>query len=148
MTSRDRHLILRVVGPPLTVVLWAALLASSCGHQPPTINPADLELWRARQAVIALGTVQRAAIALNETQACTPLPCHPFLSDAHTKLVIDAVGDAVTAIRAAPNGWLAVARSAVQTIRQRVDADPTAARLRPYLVGLDAALEDAQRATP
>lgn len=79
----------------------------------------------AKQAAVAIGTAQHAAIELNKIQTCDqaqPPACHPLLSDHNTGIVVDAVTDALTTMRAIPDGWKATADAAIVRIEGRLDA--------------------------
>ena len=104
-----------------TILLLVVLAA--CAKAPPDLPAADLLLFKADQAQVAIGTAQHAAIELNKIKVCPtgPTSCHPLLSDANTKIVIDAVANAVKAIQAVPNGWLATSHTVLATITQRLD---------------------------
>lgn len=103
----------------LVIVL---LLAPTCAKAPPQLPAGDVILFQSRQAVVAIGTVQHAAIELNKIQVCPPAPCRPLLSDDNTRIVIDTVASGVTAIRAVPTGWRATTTTALTQISTRLDA--------------------------
>lgn len=126
------------------VVVALALTAASCAHTPPNLTPTGAATFRANEAVVALGTVQHAAIELNKIQVCqqnaqpvvppltSPAPCHPFLSDANTGVVVDNATTAFNAVKAIPDGWKAAITQALSTISERLDADGRAS-LGAYL---------------
>jgi hypothetical protein len=104
------------------LVLTLAIF-SACNHAPPTLSPAGQRAYSADQGVVALGTIQHAAIELNKLQVCAePGNCHALLSEPNTHVVVDAVTDALNSIKAAPQGWKPVATSAVDRIVARLDA--------------------------
>lgn len=105
----------------LTVSL-VVLLSSCAGKAPVGLDPAAIKIWEANEAAVGLGTLQHAAIELNKVQQCDPAPCHPLLSDANTRIVVEAVTDGLTTIRAVPSGWKATAGAALDRVEQRLDA--------------------------
>lgn len=115
-------------------VTCVVLMVSCAAHQAPASTPAGLALAKAKQVAVAIGTLQHAAIELNNTQTCNPTPCHAFLSDRDTAVVVDASTDALTALRAAPDGWLATADVALTRVESRLEAAGKAA-FGPYLAG-------------
>ena len=127
----------------LRVAFIALLLALVVGcatlTPPPNLDPAVVPIWQANEAVVIVGTVQRAAIGLNGVQLCEPLPCHPLLSTANTGLVVDAATDALVTLRAAPSGWKGVALAALDRIALRLDAAGIT-KFTPYLAGARLAL--------
>jgi len=104
--------------------LLVAILFAGCAKAPPNLLPGDLAAFKADQAQVAIGTAQHAAIELNKIQACPsgPTSCHPFLSDANTRMVISVVRDGVNVLQAVPDGWQATSRKVIDTISQRLDA--------------------------
>ena len=110
----------------LAPVIGVVLLTACAAQAPPSLSPAGVRVWQANEVVIALGTVQRAAIALNGVSRCELPPnetrCTPLLSEANTRVVVEAVTDALTAIKATPAGWKAVALAALDSIDQRLDS--------------------------
>lgn len=103
----------------LVPVLLAFTLACASNPVPASLSGPGAVAYRANQIGVALGTVQHAAIELNKLQQCTPAPC---LSDANTKIVVDAVTAAVTTLKATPDGWRATANQALMVIETRLDA--------------------------
>jgi hypothetical protein len=103
----------------LAVVLTASF---GCAHAPANLTPQQQVVFTANQGVVAIGTVQHASIELNKIQICDPAPCHPLLSDANTKIVVDAVTDALTTLRATPQGWQGIVTVALDRIQLRLDA--------------------------
>lgn len=97
------------------------LLAPACAKQPPNLDPATLKVWQANEAVVAIGTVQHAAIELNRAQICEPAPCRPILSDTNTRTVINVVESALISIRQVPTGWKATGIEALAEIEKRLD---------------------------
>ena len=66
------------------VVCLTLALSLGCTHAPPSLSPAGARLYQANEVVVAIGTLQHAAIELNKVQVCpTPATCHPLLIDAH-----------------------------------------------------------------
>jgi hypothetical protein len=114
-----------------TFLIAVLLLASSCGKAPVTLSPAGIQDYRANQAVIAVGTLQRTAIALNAVQVCEPA-CRPLLSDQNTRTVIDAVEVSLKTIQAVPSGWRVAADTALSEISGKLDARGLAT-LQPYV---------------
>lgn len=112
--------------------LASLLFVVACAsHVPPTLTPAGVAVWRANQMVVALGTFQHAAIELNKTQVCDPAPCRPLLPDDQTRVVVDAVADALTVLAKTPEGW----KAEMLTALDKVDAKLTAYgkdRLKAY----------------
>lgn len=122
-------------------LLLAFLLVGlvGCAHRPPNLTPAQLALYRADDALVAIGIVQNAAIQLNKIKTCSgdmpPVCTSTVMSDRNTRIVVDAVADAVPVILATPEGW----RSATLVLIERVEARLDAAgltRVRPYLEAL------------
>jgi hypothetical protein len=128
---------------PMHKFVWIvlALAVSSCAaHQPPTLPPGGQTIVIAKQAAVAIGTLQGAAIGLNKIQVCDPQPCHPALSDHNTGIVVDAATDALKAMRAVPDGWLATADAALERVTTRLDAGGRT-QFDPYLAGARTTLE-------
>jgi hypothetical protein len=107
-------------------------MAACAGNAPSSLTPAGVKDWQANEVVVAIGTLQRTAIALNGVQVCDPAPCHALFSDANTRTVIDAVEVALKTIQAAPAGWRVAADTALTQITTKVDAAGLA-KLQPYL---------------
>lgn len=105
------------------LLLVVVLLAVGCAKAPPQLPAGDAVLFQANQAVVAIGTVQHAAIELNKVQVCPPAPCRPLLSDANTRIVIDNVASALTTIKQVPTGWRPTITAALTEIQNRLDAD-------------------------
>lgn len=105
------------------MVLVALVVCVGCAKAPPNLSPVGQRTYQANQAVVALGTVQHAAIELNKIQVCTPAPCHPLLSDKNTALVVDNMTTAFNGIRGVPSGWKATALTALQSVQMRLDAE-------------------------
>lgn len=101
----------------LVVVL---LLAAACAKAPATLTPVGVLSWQANQAVVAIGTVQHAAIQLNDIDRCDPT-CVPLLSDANTRLVVDISTAAFNTIRAVPSGWKATTLAALEQMAAGLD---------------------------
>ena len=124
-----------------TILLIVCLSLSACASKaPPTLEPGALPIWQANEVQLAFGTLQRTAIGLNGIQRCDPGPCHPLLSDANTRLVIDGTADVVLTLRSVPSGWKATAMAAVDRITQRLDAAGQA-KLSTYLRAITALVE-------
>ena len=123
------------------IALCLCLLAlPSCAKQPPNLPAADVLIWQANEVVVALGTAQHAAIQLNAVQVCPqPTVCHPLLSDANTRIVVDATTDALLTIKAVPNGWLATANAALKQIADRLDAEGRS-KLSAYIAAVRAVI--------
>ena len=105
------------------IALVLAFVMSSCAKPPASLSPAGAKVYQANQAVVAIGTLQHAAIELNKIQNCQPMPCQPFLSDKNTGVVVDNVATALMTIRAVPAGWKATAQAALTEIAARLDGD-------------------------
>lgn len=103
-----------------------------CAKAPPNLSPSGARAYQANQAVVALGTVQHAAIELNKIQVCNPAPCHPLFSNKDTAIVVDNVTTALTTMRTVPQGWKATALSALQAVKMRL-ADDGKASIAAYL---------------
>ena len=114
------------------ILLVAALVCLHCASAPPTLSPQAAIAYRANNVVVAIGAVQHAAVALNGVQTCEPAPCHPILSDANTRIVVDASTTALTAIRSAPDGAKATAVTALEQIERQLDAFGLQ-QLQPYV---------------
>lgn len=112
--------------------LAAAVLVAGCltipacaGNTSPNTSPTVQVIATANDVVVGLGTLQHAAIELNKAQTCTtatPPACTPLLSEANTRIVVNAVGEALKTIQQVPNGWKATAGSALTAITARLDA--------------------------
>ena len=116
----------------LSVVLLS--LAIGCAKAPPSLSPAGARAYYANEAVVALGTLQHAAIALNEIKACNPQPCTPVpvLSDTNTRKVIDIVTPALKTLKTAPADWQVTANSAIDEVGKVLD-ESGRGKLRGYL---------------
>lgn len=127
MNTRRRYRHHHRIGLTLALV---ALLTSTiiltgggcAGHAPPSLSGPGVRDYYANEVTIAIGTVQHAAIDLNKAQVCTPAPCHPILSNHNTGIVVDAATDALTTIKATPDGALATAVAAIDRMQARLDA--------------------------
>lgn len=106
----------------LSVLACVLALSLSCSHPPVSLSPAGARLYQANEVVVAIGTLQHAAIELNKTQVCNPPPCHALLADANTRIVVDAVADGLTTIKATPDGWKAATSVLLDRITARLDA--------------------------
>ena len=103
-------------------LLVLALVTTACAKVPPNYPAGADVILKARTAVVAIGTMQHAAIELNKIQVCPPQPCHPLLSDRNTGVVVDVSTDALKTLREVPDGWRATADAAVVRVEQRLDA--------------------------
>lgn len=109
----------------LAFVLGGSL---GCGSRAVPLLPGTEPTYYALKAVVALGTVQSAAIGLNGIPVCAeavpPAPpvCHPLLSDASTRIVVEIVTDSALTLKATPAGWQASATAALDRIDARLDA--------------------------
>lgn len=116
-----------------SVVLLALLCVAGCASRAPaSLTPAGVKLWQANEAVVAIGTMQRAAIGLNGIEVCEPAPCRPLLSDRNTRVVVNAVEVGIKTIQVAPTGWKAAADVALMEMRDNLDA-PGHAKFGPYI---------------
>lgn len=98
-------------------------LTVACAKTPPNLDPTGALTFQANEAVVAVGTVQHAAIQLNEVRVCDAAAvCTPLLSDANTRIVVEASTDALTTIRKVPSGWKATSLAAMERIQLRLDA--------------------------
>jgi hypothetical protein len=80
-------------------------------------------LQQVNAAVVSVGTIQHAAIGLNEVD---------LLSDANTRVVVDASTVALGTLRSAPDGWRATVLAFIAQVRKTLDADGQG-MLGPYL---------------
>ena len=123
-------------------ILLLALLTVSCAsHIPPaTLSGVGVSAWYANEAVVAIGTLQHVAIELNKVIICdaptatsNAIPsCHPILSDANTRVVVDSVTVALNTMRAVPSGWVQTTVTALDQISNKLDQYGQV-KLRPYL---------------
>jgi hypothetical protein len=112
------------------------------------MTPEQTKLWQANEVVVALGTLQHAAIGLNGVNVCAadnPQNCHPIVSDHNTGIVVDNVTSALKTIRAVPDGWNATANAAITQIEQRLDAAGKSS-LNPYIEAARAVLNSLLKA--
>lgn len=121
----------------LVFVAFLSAFAVDCAtHLPPTLSPEASVIYRADEALVAIGAVQDAAIGLNAIKVCRPVPeqdqCQPFLSDNDTRLVVELVKDAVTTTKLAPDGYLKFIGGALDRMLLHLDA-ATKAKLLPYI---------------
>lgn len=116
------------------------LALSGCATVPSSLSPAGAIVFKANEGVVAIGTVQHAALALNAVVDCGGTvvisPCQKALSDANTRVVVDASTAALTTIKAVPEGWKATALTAAHTIEQKLD-QAGKAELSAYLKALE-----------
>lgn len=135
----------RPYGLPLVWLLFPLLLllahTGACAKTPPALDPTGTRAWQANQAVVALGELQHAAIEFNKVQICDEAPsaCHPIVSDANVRIVIDVIGPALTSLRAAPDGWRTVSEQALDQVAARLDAQGKS-KLAGYIQAARAAL--------
>lgn len=98
-----------------------AILIASCAKPPTSLSPLGAKYYQADRGVVAIGTLQHAAIQLNKVQVCDPAPCHALLSDNNTRMVVDATTTALTTMRATPTGWAAAVNAALTGITSQLD---------------------------
>ena len=103
------------------LVCLVALLIVSCAKTPPSLSPTGARYFQADRGVVAIGNIQHVALELNRMQVCSPAPCHPLLTDANTRIVVDASTDALVTIKAAPQGWKTALAVALDRIKTRLD---------------------------
>ena len=134
---------------------WAALLLllaastpACAAHQPPiSLTGQGRTLWYANEVVVGLNTVQHTAIELNKIPICEPTTlaptldstapvvgqtCHPLLSEANTRAVVEGMTDARAVLRKTPEGWAAIATAALDRLQTRLD-NAGQVKLLPYL---------------
>jgi hypothetical protein len=104
------------------LVVVVALSLSCGGTVPPTLTPQAAIAYRANTVIVAIGSLQHAGIALNGVQTCDPTGCHPILSDANTRIIVDAATSALETIRSSPDGAKATAVTALAQIERQLDA--------------------------
>lgn len=106
----------------LLLICLCLTFSSGCAKAPPNLPPDTLVVWKANEAVVAIGTVQHVAIELNKILICDPPPnqtnCHSVLSDKNTGIVVDAVRKVLLTIQQVPSGW----RQTVLTGLDQIDA--------------------------
>jgi hypothetical protein len=106
------------------LILILALVASGCAVKQPLPVGGDV-IVKAKQAAIAIGTLQHSAIELNKIQKCddaTPPTCAPLLSDHNTGIVVDISTDVLKTMRRIPAGWRATADQGILQVEGRLDA--------------------------
>jgi len=106
------------------LILILALVVSSCAAKQP-LPPGGDVIFKAKQAAIAIGTLQHSAIELNKIQKCsqaTPPVCAPLLSDHNTGIVVDISTDVLKTMRNIPAGWRATADAGIMQVETRLDA--------------------------
>lgn len=123
------------------LVLIVMLVCPACATLAPSANPEVNRLRLANEAIVAIGTVQHAAIQLNAVQTCTPTPCHPILSDHNTGVVVDVAVPALVTLKAATAGPQAVLDAALAEIEKKLDAAGKR-ELTPYLRAARAVLKE------
>lgn len=120
----------------LAGVLVALVLFSGCAaHKPPpSLSGAGVYAWQANEALVALDTVMRSAIALNEVQVCggVPITCHPALSEQNTRVVVQAVRSGAIILGSAPAGWQTVSVTVIDQVSYYMD-ESGKKTLKPYL---------------
>lgn len=109
----------------LSTTVCVLALTVGCAKPPLNLPPEVANEWKINEVVIAIGNLQRTAIALNAVQKCDPAPnetqCRPLFSNANTRLTIQIVEGAVRTIEAAPQGWQATANAAVDQLAMQLD---------------------------
>jgi hypothetical protein len=118
-----------------TVVLSLVLFSGCAAHKPPpSLSGAGVAAWQANEALVALDTVMRSAIALNEVQVCggTPITCHPALSEQNTRVVVQAVRSGAIILGSAPGGWPTVAVTVLDQVNYYMDENGRKT-LKPYI---------------
>lgn len=135
MTSRYTPLTYLLAFPlRVFVISWAiglglvgavAVTQSACASRATiaALPPGGAVLVRAREAAVAVGAIQHVSIEMNKVE---------LLSDANTRIVVDAATDILSSIRALPEGWKAVTDVGIQRIEARLDAAGKT-KLKPYL---------------
>lgn len=104
-------------------LLLALVLSSACAtHVPPSLTGPGIIAFQANRIGVPIGTVQHTAIELNKIQVCNPAPCHPFLSNADTRIVVDAATEAAMVLRATPAGWQVTANLFISRLEARLTA--------------------------
>ena len=111
-----------------TGIAWIGVVSvtqSACASRATiaALPPGGAVLVRAREAAVAVGTIQHVAIELQKSD---------LLSEANTRIVVDAASDILNSIRALPEGWKAVTDVGIQRIEARLDAAGKT-KLKPYL---------------
>ena len=116
------------------LLLLSLLFVGCAKNAPPTLSPNSIIIWQSNEVAVSLGSLQSVAIGLNRVQQCagTPTVCHPLLSDDNTRVVVDAVTDGLTSLRAVPEGWKATGLAVVDRITLRLD-DAGQSKLSAYL---------------
>jgi hypothetical protein len=128
-----------------SVVLLVALAVpfSGCASlKPPTsiTTTQGRVSYTAEEIVVLLGTTMEAAIKLNQTSHCVPdQKCTPMLSDRNTRIVGNIFAPTIKVLDVAPNGWLPLARAAVEQTLLELDSEGRE-KLRPYLLAIEIAL--------
>lgn len=114
-------------------LLLALAFVGACAHPPPHLDPT---IYHANEAVVGIGSAQRAAIELNKIcRATPPAPCDPILSTEATRVVVDASTDALTTLKSVPDGWRATVDVFIVRVEARLDAAGKG-QLKPYLEAL------------
>ena len=116
--------------PYLALCLCVSLCLSGCRPAPPNLPPESVVVWKANEAVVAVGTVQHVAIELNKVLICDPT-CHGVLSDKNTGIVVDAVRRILLTIQQVPNGWKQTALLGLDQIDAALD-DAGKGKLKAY----------------
>ena len=123
----------RVSRHAAAAVMIIALVGCARPQPDPVLTPGTVRAWQANQAVIALGDVQRTAITYHSAA---------MLSEANTRVVVEAVTPALERIKAAPPSWKPVGLGALTTIDKGLDGngrermDVHVAKARSTLNGL------------
>lgn len=120
-----------------TLLLAAALSTAASCRQP--VPPESTQEYRvvaiATDVVIALGTLQHAAIELNEKLVCdsaAPPVCAPLLSEANTRIVVQNVTSTLTAMGPNPANIQVTVDTTLKEIESRLDAAGKT-KILPYI---------------
>lgn len=119
------------------LVFYAALVFYvGCTKTPPDVTPEMKTLYVANDAVVAIGTIQHAAIELNKQQVCDAVKvCKPLLNDANTRIVVDNAVTTLQIMGPNPTDWKAQAKKFLDAVEQRLDAAGNMSLL-PYVNAL------------
>jgi hypothetical protein len=119
----------------LLLVCLCLTFSTSCAKAPPNLPPDTLVVWKANEAVVAIGTVQHVAIELNKILMCEAPPnqtkCHAVLSDKNTGVVVDAVRKVLLTIQQVPSGWKQTVLTGLDQIDAALD-DAGKGKLKAY----------------
>lgn len=118
------------------LILLVVLLSACASKAPASLTPRTVPVWQANEVVVALTALEEAAIGFNREQICDEAgTCRAMLSDAYTRVVLEAAKDAVQTIRQTPAGWAAVGAAAIERIEMRLGAAGLT-RLQPYIMAV------------